>query len=277
MSENQMTVFENEFLELNRQAQPIEWSSVRGHLASKLIFMSSTEIDQKKVDQLKVTFEESNQEESPQEWAKSCNDFANALHACSQQEDSPAVKLLNESLEVYKKVLMVWTRQDTPSEWASTFNNLGMIFLALGERTYGKRSLEKSVAAFNNALTLRGSDDAPQEWAICQNNMGVSLRILAELSKNVQTLNDSIECYEKALQVLTQENSPVGWVMVTANLGDARIMLANQLDENELAHKAVADFASVAEYFQGVGLIKQYELAKDHQKKAQSIEQHIGS
>jgi tetratricopeptide (TPR) repeat protein len=277
MSENQMTIFESEFLELNKQAQPIEWSSVRGHLANKLMFLSSAQIDQKIVEQLKVSFDDSSQEESPQEWAKNCNDYANALHACSQQEDAPAVKLLNVSLEVYKKLLMVWTRQDASSEWASTFNHLGMIFLALGERTYGKRSLEKSVAAFNNALTIQTVDDAPQEWAVCQNNMGVSLRILAELSQNIKMLNDSIECYEKALQVLTQEGSPLGWVMVTANLGDARIMLANQLDKNEIAHEAVADFTSIAKYFQHIGLIKHFELAKDHQTKAQSIEQKIGN
>jgi len=271
------TVFEKDFLERNQKVRPIEWSSVRGHLASKLMFMSSTIIDQSKIKQLKESFEVSNQEESPQEWAKTCNDLANGLHACSQQEDAPSVTLLNESLEAYKQIFMVWRRQDMPSEWASTFNNLGMIFLALGERTFGKRSLEKSVAAFNNALTIRGIEDSPQDWAVCQNNMGVSLRILAELSQNIEMLHDSIDCYEKGLKVLSPESAPVGWVMTTANLGDARIMLANQLDDKEIAQKAIGDFSRITEYFQKAHLIKQFELAKDHQIKAQNIEQHIGS
>ena len=275
MSENSIAIFENELVERNQQSRPLEWSSVQNHLASKLVFSSQYTIDQKTIDQLKDSLEECSQGQSPEDCVANYNDLADALHAKSQQETEAGVKLLNESLEAYKKVLMVWTRQDAPSDWSSTFNNLGMIFMALGERTQGKRALEKSVAAFNNALTLRTREDAPQEWAVCQNNMGVSLRILAELSQDVQMLKESVECYEKALEVITPKQSPLGWVMATSNLGDARLMLAMQLNESEFARKATADFGNIVDYFQNARLAKYLVIAKEHQTSAQDILQRM--
>jgi len=275
MSENSIAIFENELIALNQQAQPLVWSSVQNHLASKLVFSSLYTIDQKTIEQLKGSLEECIQEQSPENCVTNYNNLADAFHAKSQQETAGGVKLLNESLESYKKVLMVWTRQEAPSDWSSTFNNLGMIFMAQGERTQGKRALEKSVAAFNNALTIRTREDAPQEWAVCQNNMGVSLRILAELSQDVQMLKESVECYKKALEVITPKKSPVGWVMATANLGDAQLMLAMQLNESEFARKATADFGNIVDYFQNARLAKYLGIAKEHQASAQDILQRM--
>ncbi len=105
--------------------------------------------------------------------------------------------------------------------------------------------------------------------------MGISLRILAEISQDVEMLKKSVECYEKALQVITPEQSPVGWVMTTANLGDARLMLAMQLNESELARKATVDFGSIVDYFHNARLVKHLTLARKHHASAQSILQQI--
>ena len=275
MSNKPTTMFESELIELSQQSRPLVWSSAQNHLANKLVFLHQYPTNAEKVEELKNSLDECSQEESPQDWAANYYKLGDALHAKSQQEKAVGVKLLNESLEAYKNVLMVWSRQDAPSDWSATFNNLGMLFKALGERTQGMRTLEKSVAAFNNALTLRTRENSPLEWAICQNNMGVSLRILAELRQDIPALKDSVECYGKALQVIIQEHTPVGWVTATANLGDAQIMLAVQLNDIELAHKAIAGFDSVVEYFQNAGLAEHLALAKEHQTGAQAILQNI--
>jgi hypothetical protein len=88
-------------------------------------------------------------------------------------------------------------------------------------------------------------------------------------------LKESIECYEKALQVITPKQSPVGWIMTTANLGDARIMLAMQLNDSELARKAIADFGSIVDYFHNTRLAKYLALAKEHHVSAQAVLQQI--
>lgn len=279
MSKKSLSQFGNELSEFNQQLWPLEWTSMQGTLASELLFLGQQTSDEgvlnKLIDELRVSFENCNKEKDPQDWAINNNKLADAIHAKTQRDKSAGVKLLNESLDAYMNLLTVWKRQEVPSDWASTFNKLGMLFKALGERTQGERALEKSIAAFNNALTHWTQEDTPDEWAVCQNNMGVSLHLLAEYRQDLQILGDSVECYEKALQVIAKDQSPVGWVVIIANLGDAQIILAEQLGDKEFARKAVTDFDKLVDYFRAAHQAEHLSLAKKQRDKAQKISQKI--
>ena len=82
---------------------------------------------------------------------------------------------LGESIEAYRELLPLWTRERVPLDWAMTQNNLGAALSALGERESGTAGLEEAVAAYRAALLDRTRERVPLDWATTQNNLGAAL------------------------------------------------------------------------------------------------------
>ena len=68
-------------------------------------------------------------------------------------------------MAVYVDALKVFTRGQTPFDWAMIHNNLGTISGMLGERESGKEHLTRSVTFFREALKALTRDRAPLYWA----------------------------------------------------------------------------------------------------------------
>ena len=93
-------------------------------------------------------------------------------------EGSPA--RLAAAVAACRLALDVYTRDETPAEWAMTQNNLGIALQALGEREGSPTRLTEAVTAFRAALEVRTRKAMPTDWAAIQNNLAAALQTLGE-------------------------------------------------------------------------------------------------
>ncbi|WP_207554331.1 CHAT domain-containing protein [Moorena producens] len=117
----------------------------------------------------------------------------------------------------YEQLLIVFTREVFPVDWATTQNNLGSAYY---DRITGQKAqnLEEAIACYQSALEVRTREGFPIDWASTQNNLGIaySNRITGEKAQN---LEDAIACFQSALEVRTREAFPIDWAMTQNNLG----------------------------------------------------------
>jgi tetratricopeptide (TPR) repeat protein len=123
-------------------------------------------------------------------------------------EGAEGVRMLGEAVAAYREVLKVYTREQSPQDWAATQNNMGIALRLQGERAEGAervRLLGEAVAAYREALKVFTRDQSPQQWAVTQNNLAKAYFLLrnglgaAESYANVLTLYpDSEEAYTRA-------------------------------------------------------------------------------
>jgi hypothetical protein len=86
--------------------------------------------------------------------------FSLAVALKLEGEQSGKAEPLNESVELYRKVLMVSSRERVPLDWALTQNNIGDALETLGEWESGTERLNETVAAYRLALEERTRDRA---------------------------------------------------------------------------------------------------------------------
>jgi len=126
---------------------------------------------------------------------------------------------LETAIAAYKNALQIYTREAFPVDWATTQNNLAIVY---SNRIRGEKAdnLEKAIASYKNALQIRTREAFHIEWAMTQNNLAIaySNRIRGEKADN---LEKAIASYKNALQIYTREAFPVEWAMTQNNLANA--------------------------------------------------------
>ncbi len=277
MINNVITNFETKLFESKQYPMPTVWSSPQGNLVYALLELQPPNIDhiKKSIIAYEDALSNSNREEAPHDWGTIQHNLANALHALGQQEKNDATFILNEAMEAYRNVLLVWKRQELPLAWASIMNNIGMIFQLQGELSSGAHTLMKSVSAFNNALTQRTAEHRPQDWAITQNNIGASLQILAEIKQDREVLEESIMAYENSLTKIVPEQRPLGWVTVMSNLSAAQRIMAKQTKDIDAAEKAVVNSNQVIDFLADVTKAEYLALCKKEKEKSQELLENL--
>ena len=140
----------------------------------------------------------------------------------------PGLDRLREAVTVLRdRALPLTSEVDTPTDWATTQNNLGNALRILGERARGEAGLaarNDAAAAFEAALRVYTERDMPAQWATTQNNLGVALQTLGERAggeAGLAALNDAVTAYRAALRVYTERDMPAQWAMTQHNLGNA--------------------------------------------------------
>ena len=135
----------------------------------------------------------------------------------------------------YKLCLTIYNKENLPSEWAVTQNNLG---IAYRDRIKGNKeeNLELAIVACNNALIIHTQNNFPYEWAKTQNNLGIAYRDRIKGNKE-ENLELAIAAFNNALIIRTQNNFPYEWAKTQNNLGIAyRDRIKGNKEENlELA------------------------------------------
>jgi hypothetical protein len=82
--------------------------------------------------------------------------LANEADTLYQQGDEFGdTSALTASIERRSKLVLQFTRDRVPLQWATTQNNLGTALQTLGERESGTARLEEAVAAYRVALEER--------------------------------------------------------------------------------------------------------------------------
>ena len=133
----------------------------------------------------------------------------------------------------FRAALQVYTREHTPSEWAATQNNLGIVLCDRSQHEEGYLRadlLRQAFEAYQSALLVYTRKHAPEDWARTQNNLGIVLSAQAEMSKGkagIDLLQQAVDAYCAALQVYSSEHIPFNWAGTQNNLGEAFRSLAN--------------------------------------------------
>ena len=123
---------------------------------------------------------------------------------------------LELSITAHNLSLKIYTREDSPEDWAGTLNNLAV---ACKNRILGDRAenLERAIELYGQALEVRTRKNFPENWAATLNNLAIaySNRIRGDRADN---LEKAIELYEQTLEVRTRENFLEDWATILNNL-----------------------------------------------------------
>ncbi|MEA5500916.1 CHAT domain-containing protein [Limnoraphis robusta] len=126
---------------------------------------------------------------------------------------------LEIAIAAYEIVLLVFTRETNPEDWAQTQGNLAV---AYDNRIKGEKAdnLEMAIVCYTNALEVYTREAFPQKWAMTQNNLAVaySNRIRGKRADNIER---AISFYTAALEVRTREAFPEKWADTQNNLAVA--------------------------------------------------------
>lgn len=154
------------------------------------------------------------------------NDLGIALSTLGEREAGTA--RLEGAVIAYKQILMEYTREHEPLEYAATQNNLGNALQSIGEREEGSERLLEAVAAYRIALLEYSRDVSPLDWAMTQNNLGSALSIIGERETGTQRLDEAVTAFRDALCEYSREREPLDWAMTQNNLGNALSMLGER-------------------------------------------------
>ena len=125
--------------------------------------------------------------------------LADALWHFGEQSGTDAP--LEESIELYRKVLEKWTRDGAPRQWALAQIRLGNALARLGEQSEtgdsGIPRLRAAADAYREALKEYTRDAAPRYWAGIQINIATTLDVLGERTREREKLEQAAEAIAK--------------------------------------------------------------------------------
>jgi tetratricopeptide (TPR) repeat protein len=146
---------------------------------------------------------------------------------------------LQNSVEIWRRVLTDYPRERAPLQWAATQNNLGAALEELGERERGTALLEEAVVAYGAALEERTRERDPFQWAGTENNLGNAFEALGERGKGAEKLKEAVAAYSAAMEVWTRARVPLNWAMIENNVGGALEALGDWEDDSARLGEAV--------------------------------------
>jgi CHAT domain-containing protein/tetratricopeptide (TPR) repeat protein len=127
-------------------------------------------------------------------------------------------ELQEEEIACLDLALQVYTESRYPFQWATTQNNLGVVYQ---NRLRGvkEENQEAALECYRAALRVYTKDRFPLDWAMTQNNLG---NVYSERLRGVKEENQeaAMACYQAALRVYTEDRFPVQWAMTQNNLGN---------------------------------------------------------
>ncbi|MEO0822638.1 MAG: helix-turn-helix transcriptional regulator [Pseudomonadota bacterium] len=179
-------------------------------------------------DLLRAALNHVTETDDTEEWARTQNSLAVALHNQGVRTAGEAgAALLAEAAGAYRAALRVRTEAAHPVNWATTQNNLAITLRHQGSRTGGEAGaalLAEAVDAYRAALRVRTETAHPEAWATTQNNLGGALW---EQSRHTSGeagavfLAEAVGAYRAAQRVYTEAAHPEQWAMTQNNLAIA--------------------------------------------------------
>jgi tetratricopeptide (TPR) repeat protein len=165
--------------------------------------------------------------------------FSLALAAQTIGEQSGENEPLEAAVHEYRILLVIWSRDRTPLDWATAQNNLGIALETLGERGTGTVRLHEAVEAYRSALLERTREQAPLQWATTQTNLGTVLTTLAERENSTARLKEALFAFRAALGVRTRKRVPLDWATTMNNMGNTLSSLGERESDITLIEQAV--------------------------------------
>lgn len=128
---------------------------------------------------------------------------------------------LKTAVIYFRKVIEVWTREKTPSQWALTQNNLGNTLYTLGIWDHNTVWFDEAITAYRAAMQERTRERAPLQWASTQINIGNALTRFGMHEASTARFAEAVAAYRAALQERRLETVPGVWAQTQASLGTA--------------------------------------------------------
>jgi tetratricopeptide (TPR) repeat protein len=133
----------------------------------------------------------------------------------------------DSALYAYQQALRFASREQMPTLWAATIDDIGKANNELGIRASGSvihSYLSTAVQAYHQTLEVYTREHLPQDLATTQNNLGNTLQEQGKRmggTQGVQLLAAAVTAYQQALEVYTREYLPQQWATTQNNLGPA--------------------------------------------------------
>lgn len=165
------------------------------------------------------------------------------------------VEPLAAAIQLYRHIATLWTREQSPDNWAMLKNDMAVSCRHLGLRLAqdgGEAWLARAVTACEAALEIYTRARAPEDWAMTQNSLGNALQNQAQLSTSgaEPLLARAVTAFEGALEVFTKQAAPQHWGSIQNNLGDTlrnQAQYAQGADAAQLLARAVGAFEATLE------------------------------
>ena len=135
------------------------------------------------------------------------------------------IPMLESSARAFKFAMEEYTLERVPLQWALALNNLGNVFVQLGQREKGTERLLEGVQAFRDVLEVWTQELVPYEWAGAQGNLGTALVAVGRQSVGGKQSHEAIQAFRNALKVMTRERVPLDWAKMQNNLAMALLAI----------------------------------------------------
>jgi tetratricopeptide (TPR) repeat protein len=174
-----------------RDQAPQDWAITKINLASTFSRLGRLELEtgtgngversNQAVSIYREVLKEQSESKTPQDWAMTQNNLADALIALGKHGKD--ANLLNEAVVACHATMRVWTRSSVPLGWAMAQKNLGDALTGLGEVQSGTKHFEDAVHAYQEALKEYTPEKASHFHQLTQQNLDRAQQLLKEREK----------------------------------------------------------------------------------------------
>ena len=172
----------------------------------------------------------------------------------ANQNTETAIKALRSAFESL-------TREDAPSEWASSHNNYAAALIDRDRNTSTKDNQELALNSYLQALTVWTLENSPQRWADVQINRG-NIFLFRKFGVRLDNLMEAVNAYKAASTVYTSDNKEQ-WGMIQRGLGATLTKIAQETDLLPFA-TALAAVKSVLASTEGLVEPNGYAILQAH-------------
>jgi tetratricopeptide (TPR) repeat protein len=212
-------------------------------------------------------------EEFPIQWSATRSELARTQRRLGQVLEDQVktvtepdqTRLITEAIQEYHQSLEVYTREDFPSEWATT-----RIDLARTQQTLAKllsdqakavagpdqtRLIAGAIQAYQDSLQIYTRENFPKEWAQTQSDLGILFHIQAKSAdgqERARLLDEAVQAFQNALEIATRESYPAAWATIQTNMSAVfvdQIELARASERSLLVDKAIQACKHALEFF----------------------------
>jgi tetratricopeptide (TPR) repeat protein len=159
-----------------------------------------------------------------------------------------------KAIATYDQVLQVYTRADSPAEFARTQNNLGTTYGILAEAEDKAENCRRAIAAYQEALGVDTLGGFPTHYIMTETGLGAAYGTLAGVESTAENCRLAIAACGEALRVDTLKAFRTQYAVNKFNLGADYVTLAGVEDTAENCRLAIRAYQEALEAYRHGGL-----------------------
>jgi uncharacterized caspase-like protein len=185
------------------------------------------------------------------DWTITQRNLGLALYLQGYYSNDPAV--LRRSVEAYSRVLLNWTKEEMPQQWALAEADRAKSLLAIATLEQDDMIHRQGLAAIRGSLAVLDRDQSPMDWALASHYLGDAELTLAKRSRNPEQLRKAIRAFEGALEVWTLDRSPTDWAAASTRMAEGIELLGTVTGDRAMVKRARDLTAQARDVLSGAG------------------------